>query len=400
MASESSNEVLATRSDHSRTLIFTLLGAVVCTNLAFFALERKDENRANSETDISSLSTQMTIPAQSSLAEQETARVPAEATKSFSGDSEFASIKQFKPDSFLNDAERPDFGRDRQSPKVEKKISEEELQNEDEESKERREKARAEYADEAARFRNLQLKDEKGEIPLDGLEKAKEQLNDMQADQQRRSKGKRKGLDVAGLAPSDWVWQGPGNIGGRIRSIVINPVDPNKMWVGSVGGGIWKTTNAGTTWSPVDDFLANLAVSTMVIDPTDPNIMYAGTGEGVGNSDALQGDGIFKSIDGGVTWNRLAQTRIADPTVCPAGMPCPWTYVNRLAISPDGTTILAATAFGIQRSTNAGATWSRGTTTGAFLDVDFDPTNSQLAIAGANGFRVTRRTVAKLGLEV
>ena len=223
------------------------------------------------------------------------------------------------------------------------------------------------------------------------MEKAKEHIKEMQAEQQRLAEvaASREGPDVAGLAPGDWLWQGPGNIGGRIRSIVIHPTDPNKMWVGSVGGGIWKSTNAGTSWLPVNDFLANLAVCTMVIDPTNPNIMYAGTGEGLAFSapigDGLQGDGIFKTTDGGDTWDQLPSTKVSDPLVCPAAVPCPWKYVNRIAISPDGTTILAATASAIRRSVDGGATWSMVTANAgrSYADIDFDPINSQLAVAGS-----------------
>ncbi len=299
-----------------------------------------------------------------------------------------AAIKPFKPDSFLNDVERSAARRDRKLLKADREIAIAK-EDEEEELEERREKERAEFADEAAEFRNLQLRDEKREVPLDGMEKAREQLKAMQAAQQKRSieAGKPEGLSVAGIEPADWVWQGPGNIGGRVRSMLVHPVNTNTMWIGSVGGGIWKTVNAGTTWFPVNDFLANLAVSTMVIDPTNPNIMYAGTGEGMGNTDALRGDGIYKSTDGGFNWNQLPQTKISDPVVCPAGVPCPWLFVNRLTISPDGSTILAATNSAIRRSTDGGATWTRVTDDAdkVFYDVDFAPTNSQLAIAGADG---------------
>jgi len=268
------------------------------------------------------------------------------------------------------------------------------------ESKGSLKEAKATFGKESAMFRNLQLQDENGLVPVDGMEKARDQIDRMKADQLRRAAevGKPAGPPIAGIDPQDWVWQGPGNIGGRMRSIVIHPTDPNKMWIGSVGGGIWKTTNAGTLWSPVNDFMANLAVSTMVIDPTNPNIMYAGTGEYLFGSNenpitglqGARGDGVFKSIDGGVTWNQLAQTKVTDPAVCPVGTPCPWMFVNRLAISPDGTTILAGTVSGVHRSTNGGATWTRVTAslTRIYFDIDFHPTNSQLAIAGADNITI------------
>jgi len=130
--------------------------------------------------------------------------------------------------------------------------------------------------------------------------------------------------------------------------------------------------------------MANLAVSTMVIDPTNPSFMYAGTGEVVG-SQSTRGAGIFKSTDGGLTWNRLAGTDSAGALLCLDPATCPWLYVNRLAISPNGSTILAATKNGIWQSTNGGTSWNPTGTTGNFSDVDFHPTNSQRAIASGTG---------------
>ena len=107
------------------------------------------------------------------------------------------------------------------------------------------------------------------------------------------------------ISPKSWRWLGPGNVGGRIRSIAVHPKKPETMFAGSVGGGIWKTTNGGAGWTPVDDFMAVLSVSSLVINPANPGVMFAGTGEGYGNADSLRGAGIFKSVDGGTTWTQL-----------------------------------------------------------------------------------------------
>ena len=82
----------------------------------------------------------------------------------------------------------------------------------------------------------------------------------------------------------DWQWIGPGNIGGRIRSILIHPDNPDIIYVGGVAGGIWKTTNGGASWMPLNDFLPSLAICTMVMDPDDPDIIYVGTGEANGSN--------------------------------------------------------------------------------------------------------------------
>lgn len=221
---------------------------------------------------------------------------------------------------------------------------------------------------EAVAFRALQQKDENGSIPPDGLIQAARQVSSM-----------RFAAPSGGtIANSRWTWLGPGNIGGRIRTILIDPTSTNTMWVGSVSGGIWKSINGGTSWSVVDDFMANLAVSTLVMQPNNSNSMYAGTGEGFYNADSIQGAGIFKSTDHGTTWTQLASTNNSD-----------FYYVNRLAISPDSSTILAVTGSnnipsGIWRSINDGSTWTKVSTDGYVKDVQFDPTNSSKAIAAGS----------------
>lgn len=246
---------------------------------------------------------------------------------------------------------------------------------------------RPDHPDEAISFRNLQLEDEKKRIPADGLLKAKAQLEVMKSEQASRATeaGKPEGQEVAKLQPSDWVSIGPGNVGGRIRAMAIDPNNANNIFIGSASGGIWRSTDAGSSWAPVDDFMANLAVSSLIIDPVNPAVMYAGTGESFTVS-GLRGLGVFKSTDGGVTWSQLPATNPADPAVCAVGVTCPWFYVNRLTISPDGATILAATGSSIWRSADAGTTWTQApAVSGPILDIDFHPTNSQQGIAGNFG---------------
>lgn len=229
----------------------------------------------------------------------------------------------------------------------------------------------SDHPDEAVKFWLLRLRDEHGYIPPDGLFKAAAQVQLMQA---ARVPNAPSG---AGISSSGWTWLGPGNIGGRIRSIVINPTTPTTMFVGSVGGGIWKTTNGGASWQPINDFMANLAVSTIIIDPTNQNTMYAGTGEGFYNGDAIQGAGVFKSVDGGNTWAQLSSTN--NPN---------FYWVDRLAISPNGSTILAATGSGFWRSANGGTSWTEvntsDSTAWAVKDIVFSPTDSTMAIASGS----------------
>jgi photosystem II stability/assembly factor-like uncharacterized protein len=217
---------------------------------------------------------------------------------------------------------------------------------------------------EAIEFRNLQLQDENGYIPPDGLLKAAEHIKAM-----RKYSSLNDNNDAAQISRDSWQWLGPGNIGGRVRAIVVHPTDPNILWVGSVSGGIWKTTDGGASWVTLDDFMANMAVSNMIIDPGDPDVLYAGTGEGFAG-DGIRGAGIFKTTDGGTTWNQLASTANSD-----------FYYVNRLSLSPDRKTILAATRTGIWRSTDGGANWTHSLIDSEVLDIDFNPTDGTKAIA-------------------
>lgn len=226
------------------------------------------------------------------------------------------------------------------------------------------------FPDAALLWRRQQLVDENGNIPHGALLTAV-----AQADQLRQNTALRNPTG-GGLAPTAWQWLGPGNIGGRIRSLVIHPTQPSRMWAGSVGGGLWYTSNGGTAWAPVDDFMANLAITAIVFDPTNANIMYAGTGEGFTNLDAIRGAGVFKSTDGGVTWAQLSATNTSN-----------FYYVNRLAIHPtNGQILLAGTRTGIFRSTNGGSNWTQVLPVGGngIFDVDMHPTTGAMAVAGGN----------------
>jgi photosystem II stability/assembly factor-like uncharacterized protein len=146
---------------------------------------------------------------------------------------------------------------------------------------------------------------------------------------------------------SEWVQLGPGNIGGRTRCLLINPRTPEVMYAAGVAGGVWKTTNAGDSWQPLDDLLPNLAVSSMVMDSADPNVIYAGTGEGFSNSDARRGAGIVKTTDGGATWTYLQSTSNSD-----------FFFVNDLVISRSTQRIYAGTSTGVWVSSDGGTSWT------------------------------------------
>jgi hypothetical protein len=198
----------------------------------------------------------------------------------------------------------------------------------------------------------------------------------LQAESKRRALAtENAGKKAAGIASNRWESIGPGNIGGRVRSMLVDSRDANRLIVGAASGGIWITDNAGASYRAVNDFMGNLAIGALAQDPVNPNIMYAGTGE---YSAGLTGIGIFKSADGGNTWSFL------DSTASNAN--ADWSFTNRIAINrANPNLLLAATWGGLYRSLNGGASWTEASTLAIrVLDVQFDPNNANNALAGAD----------------
>jgi len=121
---------------------------------------------------------------------------------------------------------------------------------------------------------------------------------------------------------------------------------------------VWKSNDAGRSWRPIADFLPNIAVNSLAMAPGNSNILYAGTGEGYFNIDGARGAGIFKTTDAGATWTRLAATATPDFHY----------VNDIVVSSTTPNRVYAATATGVWRSTNGGQTWARvlKTTPGTF----------------------------------
>lgn len=163
--------------------------------------------------------------------------------------------------------------------------------------------------------------------------------------------------NIAPISGVSWDEQGPNNVGGRTRAIMVDPNDGtgNTVWAGSVGGGLWKTTNitaSSPNWAPVNDLFGNLAVTSIAYDPSNTQVMYFATGEGYFNLDAIQGFGVWKSTDGGATWSQLAATANAN-----------FVYCQKIVVNGTGV-VLVATSTGLRRSADGGTTWTKVLGTG------------------------------------
>ena len=221
---------------------------------------------------------------------------------------------------------------------------------------------------------------------------------------------RRAQLHVAGKATEDlpWVERGPGNVSGRARAIIADLSDPagNTWWVASIGGGVWKTTDAGATWTDKAPTLTTLTTTTLVQAPSNPDVFYVGTGMGYGRVVDLEGSGIWKSTDHGETWFQLEST--ANGELLEA--------VNRIVVDPnDENVVLACTndsfshlgveegarRSGIFRSTDGGATWTQvfdpepvfGTLTdNRVQQIVADPTDFNILYATVNEVGVIKST--------
>ncbi len=153
-----------------------------------------------------------------------------------------------------------------------------------------------------------------------------------------------------------WQERGPNNIGGRTRALLVDRSDAtgNTVFAAGVGGGLWKTSNfksATPVWTIINDFFANIAITCIKQSPVNASEMYFGTGEGYNNFDAIQGLGIWKSTNGGITWAQLSSTTNL-------------AYVNDLEFDNNGylyaaTRSTVAGLRGIIRSTDNGASWTQ-----------------------------------------
>lgn len=218
----------------------------------------------------------------------------------------------------------------------------------------------------AERYMEQIYRQSDGRIDWGGLQNAIRQRHALMQQSLREGQGSEISRGLS--ANNGWTSLGPGNIGGRVIAIYVDASSPQHILLGTAGGGIWNTTNGGTTWAPVNDFMGSLAVSAIVRDPVT-GTLYAGTGE-FDAGDGMRGAGIFQSTDNGVTWTALVSTN--------PGSNQDWLFVNSLAVNATGI-MLAATWNGVYRTSDGGNTWTK-TYTGLSRGVAFDPNNAQNAI--------------------
>ncbi len=148
---------------------------------------------------------------------------------------------------------------------------------------------------------------------------------------------------------------GPAITSGRIADIAVNPNDHHQYYVAAASGGVWKTDNAGVTFSPVFDGEGSYSIGCLAIDPKNTNVIWVGSGENNNQRSVAYGDGIYKSEDGGKSWKNMGLKTSE--------------HIGRIAIDPSNPDIVYVAAYGpvwtsggergIYKTTDGGNTWKQ-----------------------------------------
>src|SRR5215469_4333063 len=186
-------------------------------------------------------------------------------------------------------------------------------------------------------------------------------------------------IDTKALTEMRWRNIGPFR-GGRTRALTSVPSQPNVFYVGAVNGGVWKSTDYGRTWEPIFDQQPTGSIGAIAVAASDPQIIYVGSGEGLHRPDLSVGDGIYKSTDAGKTWTHLGLRdgqQISQMAVDPSDP-------NRLFVAVAGHPYGPNPERGIYRSTDGAKTFekvlSKNENIGA-AGVVIDPSNSGVVYA-------------------
>jgi photosystem II stability/assembly factor-like uncharacterized protein len=176
-----------------------------------------------------------------------------------------------------------------------------------------------------------------------------------------------------------WRMIGPTR-GGRTRAACGVPSQPNVFYMGAVNGGVWKSNDYGRTWKPIFDNEPTQSIGAIAVAPSDPNIIYVGSGEGLARPDLSVGDGIYKSTDAGKTWTHLG---LRNTQGIPALAVDP-RNANRVFAAALGHPYGANEERGIFLSTDGGETWQKVLSKDANVggsDVEIDPANPDIVYA-------------------
>ncbi len=186
---------------------------------------------------------------------------------------------------------------------------------------------------------------------------------------------------------------GPASYSGRIADFAVNPENPSEYYVGTASGGLWKTENKGTTFTPVFDKQPVFSIGALAIDPGNPKIVWVGTGENNSQRNLAYGDGVYKTTDGGKSFKNMGLKKSE--------------HIGKIIINPDNTNIVYVASQGpawgpggdrgLYKTNDGGKSWERilyiGDYTG-ISDIEMDPRNPDILYATAH--QRERRVYSKI----
>jgi hypothetical protein len=197
----------------------------------------------------------------------------------------------------------------------------------------------------------------------------------------REARTQARGLRAGWTAQAAWQGLGPANVGGRVTDLLVHPGQPNTVYAGVATGGVWRSTDAGATFSPAWDAAQPPSIGALAITAT--GVLFAGTGESNpgGGSVTFPGNGVYRSADGGANWAHVGLSgtdRIGRLAPDPAN-------ANRMFAAATGNLFVPGGARGLYRTLDGGVSWQlvlagANATTGA-IDVAVDPGNPQRVYA-------------------
>ena len=235
-----------------------------------------------------------------------------------------------------------------------------------------------------------------GRIPHRALLRARQEARDLERSGAFAAASRDAALDVnwVSLGPRPILKPGGGGApwSGRVTSVAHDPSNPQVLYLGSAGGGLWRSSDAGVTWAPTSDGLPSLAIGAVAVAG---GTVYAGTGEANYSTDSYYGAGLFRSTNGGAGWWRTGGStfdgcHISDILSRP-GTPAT-VLVAVHAAGVQGATSCSSRA-GVYRTTNGGGAWAK-VLTGPATDLAVSPAASATVFAGISGSGVYRSTTA------
>lgn len=197
---------------------------------------------------------------------------------------------------------------------------------------------------------------------------------------QKSKKEDKQPLDQIKIDGLKWRSIGPSLTSGRISDVAVNPNNPFEYYVAASAGGVWKTINSGVTFNPVFDNEGSYSIGCITIDPSNSNVIWVGTGENNNQRSVSYGDGVYKSVDGGVTWKHVG-LKMSE-------------HIGKIIVHPDDSNVVFVAAIGplwskggdrgLYKTTDGGDTWNAVLTEDEHTgvnDVVMDPRNPDVLYA-------------------